>query len=71
MKKFSYIFWGLAALLFIVMCVVVIFNYREMKIGIEFKGYSAPAEVAFLYAIPFSIAIFICVIIGLVIWKKR
>lgn len=71
MKKVGYVFWGLAALLLIVMCVVVMFHYQKMKYGIEFEGYSAPASVAFLYAIPFSIAIIICVIIALVIGKKR
>lgn len=71
MKKVSYIFWGLVALLFIVMCAVVIYHYRKMKFGIEFEGYSAPASVAFLYAVPFSIAIVICAVIALVIGKKR
>lgn len=71
MKKMSYIFWGLAALLFIVMCVVVIFQYKKKKYGIEFKGYSAPASTAFLYAVPFVIAIVVCVIIALVIGRKK
>lgn len=71
MKKVSYIFWGLAALLFIVMCIFVLFHYRKMKLGIEFGVNSAPASVAFLYAIPFTVAVIICVIIAIVIGRKR
>lgn len=71
MKKVSYIFWGFAALLFIVMCVVVAFHYFRMKKAIDFEGYSAPASAVFLYAIPFLVAIVICVIIALVTWKKQ
>ena len=70
MKKISYIFWGSAALLFVVRCIVVMFQYRKMKDGIKFHGYSAPASVAFLYAIPFLIAIIIWAIIAIVIGKK-
>ncbi len=33
-------------------------------------GYSAPASVAFLYAIPFVIAIMICVVLAVVIYRK-
>ncbi len=68
MKKVSYIFWGAAGLLFVVMCVVVIFYYNKMKSGI---GNSAPPSVAFLYAIPFAVAIIICVILAVIIGKKR
>ncbi len=68
MKKISYVFWGLAALLLIVMCVVVGFHYINMKKEI---GYSAPASTAFLYAIPFLVAVAICVIIALAAGKKQ
>lgn len=70
-KSLRYVFWGLSVLLALIMCVVVSFNYKKMKLGIETNGYSAPASVAFLYAIPFIIAIAICVIIAIVIKRKR
>lgn len=68
MKKVSYIFWGAAGLLFVVMCVVVMFYYNKMKFG---TGNSAPPSVAFLYAVPFAAAIIICVILAVIIGKKR
>ncbi len=71
MKKISYVFWGLAALLLIVMCVVVAFYFFRMKKAIELEGYSAPAGTAFLYAIPFLVALVICVIIALAAGKKQ
>ena len=60
MKKLSYLFIAIAILLSNIMCSVVAFNYRDMLCGIEHLGYSAPASVAFLSAIPFGIGIIIC-----------
>lgn len=62
MKFLSYLFTALAILLSDIMCAVVAFNYRGMICGIEHTGFSAPANVAFLYAIPFAAAIIACVI---------
>ena len=59
MKKLSYLFIAIAILLSNIMCSVVAFNYRDMLCGIEHLGYSAPASVAFLSAIPFGIGIII------------
>ena len=62
MKKFKFLFIALAILLSDIMCFVVAYNYRDMLCGIEHSGFSAPAEIAFLYAIPFIAGIIICVI---------
>ena len=70
MKALSAIFWILAVLLSDVMCAVVAYNYCDMVWGIKYAGYSAPASVAFLTAIPFVIAIVVCIILALFFKKK-
>ncbi len=70
MKKLSIIFAVLAVILSDVMCAVVAFNYCDMLWGAKYAGYSAPADVAFLYAIPFIIAILPCVVLAVVLRKK-
>jgi len=70
MKTLSNLFLVLAVLLSDVMCAVVAYNYCDMVWGIKYAGYSAPASTAFLVAIPFVIAIVVCVVIALY-FKKR
>lgn len=70
MKKISNIFIALVVILCSVMCAVVGYNYASMQWGIKYAGYSAPASVAFLYAIPYGIGIVVCVIVALVLRKK-
>ena len=70
MKKLSILFAALAVLLWGAMCAVVAWNYGAMLHGIEYHGYSAPASVAFVCAIPFVIAIAVCVVLTLVLRKK-
>ena len=60
MKTWSIVFAALAVLLSDVMCAVVAYLYRDMLCGIAHDCYSAPAGVAFLYAIPFAAGIIIC-----------
>jgi len=69
-KIISRIFATAAILLSNVMCAVVAYSYCDMLYGGEFKGYSAPAWVAFFYAIPYAAAIILCVIVALVFNKK-
>ena len=64
MKKLSYLFTALAIVLSDIMCFVVAYNYRDMLCGIEHAGYSAPASIAFLYAIPFLLVIIVCAILA-------
>ena len=70
MKKSSILFAMLVIVLWGAMCAVVAWNYGAMLHGIEYHGYSAPASVAFLYAIPFAVAIAVCVVLAIVL-KKR
>ena len=70
MKKLSVVFGLFAIILSNVMCAVVAFNYRDMLCGIRHSCYSAPAWVAFLSAIPYAVAIVVCVILA-VVFKKR
>ena len=70
MKKSGLIFAALGVLLSDIMCFVVAFNYRDMLCGIEHRGFSAPAEIAFLIAIPFIIAIILCFILAFLFYRK-
>ncbi len=49
---------------------VVGYNYSSMKYFTEFQGASAPAEVAFIYFIPFVAAIIVCLSLSFIIKKK-
>lgn len=70
MKVLSNLFLVMAVLLSDVMCAVVAYNYCNMEWGIRYAGYSAPASVAFFTAIPFMIAIVVCVAVALYLKKK-
>ena len=70
MKKLQYLFTTLAIILSHLMCIVVTWNYRDMLCGIEHFGYSTPAEVAFLTAIPYAAGILICGILAAIFRKK-
>lgn len=70
MKKISNLFLVLAILLSDVMCAVVAYNYSSMQWGAKYAGYSAPANVSFLYAIPYGIGIAACLIVAFVLKKK-
>ena len=70
MKTLSTVFRILAVLLSDVMCAVVAYNYCDMIWGIKYAGYSAPTWTAFIVAIPFAIAIVVCVFLALFFKKK-
>ena len=70
MKTWSIEFAALAVLLSDVMCAVVAYLNRDMLCGIAHDCYSAPAGVAFLYAIPFAAGIIICAALACVLKKK-
>ena len=70
MKQLSRLFAALAILLWGAMCAVVAWNYCDMLHGIEHHGFSAPADIAFFYAIPFVIGIAVCVVLTIVFHKK-
>lgn len=56
-QKLSYVFAGLAVLLSDIMCASIAFSYCNMLWGIQYAGFSAPAEIAFLLAIPYAVGI--------------
>ncbi|MBO5238429.1 MAG: hypothetical protein J6B50_06615 [Lachnospiraceae bacterium] len=70
MRKISNIFIALAIILSNVMCAVVAYNYCTMQWGAKYAAYSAPASVAFLYAVPYGIGIVVSVIVAIVLRKK-
>ena len=71
MKKISNIFLALAVALSDVMCAVVAYNYCTMQWGAKYAGYSAPASVAFFYAIPYGIGIAVCMVVAIILRKKE
>lgn len=70
MRKFSKMFVLLAVLITVVMCAIVGVNYGKMVWDIENAGYSAPAVVSFIWAIPFVIAIVACLVFSVFMRKK-
>ena len=60
MKRISLLLTIIALILSHIMCFVVAWNYRDMLCGIAHSCYSAPAETAFLTAIPYAAGIIIC-----------
>jgi hypothetical protein len=71
MNSYTKIFIAIILLLSHVMCANVAFIYGYMLYGIEHKGYSAPASLAFYVALPYlaGMAIVACIIIFIA--KKR
>lgn len=70
MKTVSNIFLTLSVLLSDAMCAVVAWEYCDLVWGAKYAGYSAPPYIAFFTAIPFAVAIIICVVIALILRKK-
>lgn len=69
MKKYKRLFvtfTALGVLLSDAMCAFVAYNYCEMKNA----AYSAPARTAFIFAVPFLLAIAICAAAACVFYKK-
>ncbi|MDA0025643.1 hypothetical protein OFR39_03370 [Brachyspira hyodysenteriae] len=52
------------------MVTVVAFNYGYMYYAVKFDGASAPPSVSFIFAVPFIIAILVCIVLIKVISKK-
>ena len=69
-KKLSVLFIVIGILLSDVMCAVVAYNYCDMVYGIEYKGWSAPAYVAYFHAIPFLLGIIFCAVLSFCFFKK-
>jgi hypothetical protein len=52
------------------MCATVVYRWRDMLCGIRHGGYSAPASVALLYALPFAAGIVICIVLAVYFFRK-
>ena len=73
MKRFKIlrnIFILLALLLSHLACIDVSYNYATMLCGIEHMGFSAPADTAFIFTIPYVVGIIMCIILAFVFAKK-
>lgn len=66
LKILSHVFAVFAIIVSNMMCAIVAYKYCDMQHGIH----SAPAYVAFIYAVPYLFSIIVCVIISLVLGKK-
>ena len=60
MKRLRNGFIVLALILSHAMCAFVAWIYRDIVCGMEHRGFSAPPDIAFLYAIPFAVGILLC-----------
>ncbi len=74
MRKFKILrntFIVLALILSHAMSAETSFNYARLLCAIEHKGFSAPANIAFLLGIPpYSVGIIICLVLVLVFNNK-
>ena len=52
------------------MCATVAYSYRDALCAAEHKGASAPASVAFFYAIPYAAAIISAIVLSILCYKK-
>ena len=57
MKRLRNLCIGLALVLSHGMCAAVAFAYRDLLCAGAHEGFSAPPELAFLYAVPFAAAL--------------
>ena len=69
-KAFSRLFFALAIILSDIMCAQVAFNYCNLQWETLRSGFSAPAEIAFLLAIPYAAGILICAALAWLFHKK-
>lgn len=73
MKKYKYlscVFLAFAILLSNVMSATVAYGYCNMQWSVRYAGASAPADVAFLFAIPYGVGIAICVILAWIFHRR-
>ena len=70
MKNLSTLFTIIALILSHVMCIVLAYNYRDALCAIEHAGFSAPASIVFILAVPFAIGIVVCALLAIKFRKK-
>ena len=70
-RTFRIVFLISSVLLSNAMCAVVAYNYCTIQWGSIYAGYSAPANSAFLYAIPYGAAIALCLLFASLFYRKE
>ncbi len=65
MKKLSLIFAALSIILTNIMVAVIAYHYAQIEMCIKYAACSAPPSIAFVYVIPFGIAIIVCVLLSI------
>ena len=70
MKKMIKALKIIAIVLSYVCCIVVAYLYRGVLCDIEHGGFSAPAWIALLYAIPFIGLILVCLLLIFILNKR-
>ena len=70
-NRLSCLFMVLAVLLSHILCATAAYTYCGMQWGIRYEGYSAPASIAFLPAIPYGAGIVICIVLAWVFHRKH
>lgn len=70
MKRITKVAYIVAAMISNLMCATVAYKYCELQWGIEYRGYSGPASVAFLWAIPYIICMGVCLVLAKISAKK-
>ena len=70
MKIAAYILSAIAMLILGIGSADVAYQYRDLLCAIEHAGFSAPATIAFLSAMPYAIAFAVCVILAVIFFKK-
>lgn len=71
MKYLPKCFIIIAVILSNIMVGFVSYEYCNTLWRIKYEGFSAPASIVFLYAIPFLFAITVCVLLAFVLKKKK
>lgn len=71
MKLLRNVCVALALVLSHAMCAFVAWVYRDIVCGMEHRGFSAPPDIAFLYAVPFAVGILLCLGLAYVFHRKR
>lgn len=69
-KVIAVICFAIAFILWSVGCAVVAYQFCDIQYGIIYRGYSAPVDIAFLWAIPFGAGAAIFLAAGLLCKKK-
>lgn len=69
-KKAALFCFATAFVLFLSMCAAVVYEYARMQCAIAHGGAVVPVSVAFLLAMPFLLAVVVCLTAGFICYKN-